>query len=132
MNEQVNLNEEIALEVNSQVEDNVDQGLEIFKGSEEAAPTIITEVQEADAPTLSHLLDEASACKNNRELNKAIFLYESALLQNPDAELSQWIIIDICSLYKMTNQKELIYKTLESEYSNLLDNHIKEVILRNI
>lgn len=85
-----------------------------------------------DALTLADLLDKASECKINHELNQAISLYESALLCDPDPELMTWIVIDLSSLYKITNQRELIIKLLNSNYSKLLNEEIKKDILRNI
>ncbi|HBR02612.1 MAG TPA: hypothetical protein DD738_08375, partial [Ruminiclostridium sp.] len=100
--------------------------------AEQAALAAEKELSEEKAPVLLNLLEEALACKNRHELQRATFLYEAALLQKPDAELLEWIVIDLCALYKMTNQQKLIHKTLESEYSNLLNLQIKEEILRNI
>jgi hypothetical protein len=70
--------------------------------------------------------------KMNHELLRAVTQYEAALLNNPGPELMAWIIIDLCSLYKMTNQRELVHKILYSEFGRMLNVSIKEDILRNI
>lgn len=78
------------------------------------------------------LLDIAIEHKNNRDYYGAIAFYETALVLNPDDELCFLIILDLCSLYKMTNQSESAYKLLESNTCKLLDSNIKADILRNI
>ncbi|MGI6084559.1 MAG: hypothetical protein ACOYIF_03845 [Acetivibrionales bacterium] len=81
---------------------------------------------------ISELLDRALESKNRRNYEDAISAYESALVLNPDDELCYLIILDLCSLYKITEKNELIYRLLESARCKLLTIDKKEDILRNI
>jgi|BioPla2DNA2_1021312.scaffolds.fasta_scaffold10324_3 tetratricopeptide (TPR) repeat protein len=81
---------------------------------------------------ISSLLDIAIESKINHNFQSAIAAYESALILNPDDELCYLIILDLCSLYKMTGNVESIYKLLDSARCVLLNSDRKEDILRNI
>ena len=81
---------------------------------------------------IAELLDIAYENKIKRNYQGAITAYESALVLNPDDELCYLVILDLCSLYKMTGNTESIYKLLDSAQCNLLDMDRKEDILRNI
>lgn len=81
---------------------------------------------------ISELLDIAYESKIKRNYQGAITAYESALILNPDDELCYLVILDLCSLYKMTGNTESIYKLLDSAQCNLLNTDRKEDILRNI
>lgn len=81
---------------------------------------------------ISKLLDIAIESKINHNFKDAIAAYESALILNPDDELCYLIILDLCSLYKMTGNIESIYKLLDSAQCILLNTDRKEDILRNI
>lgn len=81
---------------------------------------------------ISELLDRANESKINHNYQDAITAYESALILNPDDELCYLVILDLCSLYKMTGNTESIYKLLDSAQCNLLNTDRKEDILRNI
>lgn len=81
---------------------------------------------------ISKLLDIAIKSKINHNFKDAIAAYESALILNPDDELCYLIILDLCSLYKMTGNIESIYKLLDSAQCILLNTDRKEDILRNI
>ena len=78
------------------------------------------------------LLDRAFELKNQRNFYGAISYYETALIMNPEDDLRFLIILDLCALYKKTNQPELINKILESTRCDLLNLEIKEDILRNL
>lgn len=101
-------------------------------GFEEATSTIVTEAGEINSETVADLLDQALASKKNHEYQSAISCYETAIAENPDTELLTWIIIDLCSLYKMTNHNDLIHNILDSECSKLLNMEIKKDISLNI
>ncbi|MGI6123774.1 MAG: hypothetical protein ACOYIG_06195, partial [Acetivibrionales bacterium] len=81
---------------------------------------------------IMELLDRALDAKINRNFQDAISSYESALILNPDDELCYHIILDLCSLYKITGKSESIYKLLQSSQCKLLTQDKKEDILRNI
>ena len=70
--------------------------------------------------------------KTGHNYKNAITAFESALILGPDDELCFLIILDLCSLYKMTGNTESIYKLLDSAQCNLLSTDKKEEILRNI
>jgi len=71
-----------------------------------------------------------SKIKHNYQI--AITAYERALTLDPDDELRYLLILDLCSLYKITGNLESIYKLLDSPQSNMLSEDKKEDILRNI
>jgi|GEM_PF-1439856 len=78
------------------------------------------------------LLDIAMDSKINHNYQIAITAYERALTLDPDDELRYLLILDLCSLYKITGNLESIYKLLDSPQSNMLSEDKKEDILRNI
>jgi len=78
------------------------------------------------------LLDKAIESKSQRDLYGAISNYEAALIMNPDDELRYLILLDLCSLYKKTNQPDSVSRILESSQCQLLDLEKKEDILRNL
>ncbi len=99
---------------------------------EEAAPALVQEETDLDESIVKRLLTQAQESKNSHHYLDAILAYEAVLSQSPrDGELFLWVMVDLCSLYKMTHQTPLIYKTLE-EYKNLLDMEVRENILRNL
>lgn len=81
---------------------------------------------------IMQLLDKAFELKNDRDLYGAIANYEAALIMNPDDELRYLILLDLCSLYKKTNQPDSVNKILGSSQCELLDLDKKEDILRNL
>ena len=78
------------------------------------------------------ILEKAMDDKDNKDYEAAIKAYEAALVLRPDKELCYLIILDLCSLYKMTGQTELVYKLLDSNPCELLDSDKKADIIRNI
>ena len=85
-----------------------------------------------NALSLSELVNAGIEYKSDHDFIRAISCYEAALSKKPDSALSALIIIDLCSLYKMTDQKKRAYKTLNSAGENLMNLEIKEEILRNL
>lgn len=81
---------------------------------------------------LLKILEKAMDDKDNKDYEAAIKAYEAALVLRPDKELCYLIILDLCSLYKMTGQTELVYKLLDSNPCELLDSDKKADIIRNI
>ncbi|MCX7772087.1 MAG: hypothetical protein N2376_03125 [Clostridia bacterium] len=84
------------------------------------------------AESLSALLETAMQFKERRSLEEAILCYEKALEHEADHELKTLVVLDLCALYKMTNQAEKVYNLLNSGHNNMLDLEIKEEILRNL
>lgn len=81
---------------------------------------------------IPELIDRAMECKRNHQFPEAITLYEKAVDLRPDADLLNWIIIDLCSLYKRTDQKALADGILRTESCNLVNIKVKESILQNL
>ena len=106
----------------------------IYENREYAEPDLIEiPVYSSDKQSdIMELLDRALDAKINRNFQDAISSYESALILNPDDELCYHIILDLCSLYKITGKSESIYKLLQSSQCKLLTQDKKEDILRNI
>lgn len=82
--------------------------------------------------TLEELINSALDLKDKREYQMAISMYERALDMNPDKQMMTLIIIDLCSLYKLTNRKDLALNMLENVGKKLLDADIKESIMQNL
>ena len=78
------------------------------------------------------IIDKAMTEKDNSNYENAIKSYEAALVLKPEKELCYLIILDLCSLYKKTHQKELVYKLLDSSPCELLNSDKKGEIIRNI
>ncbi|NLX64970.1 MAG: hypothetical protein GX022_09405 [Clostridiaceae bacterium] len=83
-------------------------------------------------PVIIRLLNIAMDSKINHNYQIAITAYERALTLDPDDELRYLLILDLCSLYKITGNIESIYRLLNSVQCNLLSEDKKEDILRNI
>lgn len=107
---------------------------QISENKEYNEPVIIdTPIYYTDKQSdISELLDRAAESKTNHNYQDAITAYESALILNPNDELRFLIILDLCSLYKLTKNSESIYKLLDSAQCNLLNESKKQEILRNI
>lgn len=107
---------------------------QISENKEYNEPVIIdTPIYYTDKQSdISELLDRAAESKTNHNYQDAITAYESALILNPHDELRFLIILDLCSLYKLTKNSESIYKLLDSAQCNLLNESKKQEILRNI
>ncbi len=107
--------------------DEADDFDEVVDQNEVAGPSGI-----AEPSILPRLVDQALEYKNNHHYYEAISAYERALDQEADTKLLELVIIDLCALYKMTNQKELVHKILESDKYKLSDLGIREDILQNL
>jgi len=81
---------------------------------------------------INRLINIAMNSKNNHNFQIAITAYERALTLGPDDELGYLIILDLCSLYKITGNLGSINKLLDSVQCNLLSEDKKEDIIRNI
>jgi tetratricopeptide (TPR) repeat protein len=80
-------------------------------------------------------INEAFRLKERGDSEGAILYYMYALDKNPDKDLTFWIILDICVLYKSLGQAELARDILESiiaGYGNVLDVSVKAEIERNL
>lgn len=81
---------------------------------------------------IMQLLENAIELKSQRDFSGAISSYEAALIMNPEDELKFLLLLDLCALYKKTNQPENVSKILNSTRCELLDLEKKEEILRNL
>lgn len=88
--------------------------------------------EKSDQSDIVQLLNEAIELKNQRDFYGAISYYETALIMNPEDELRFLILLDLCALFKKTNQPESVIKILESTRCELLNLEKKEDILRNL
>jgi hypothetical protein len=78
------------------------------------------------------LLDTAMYFKKCGNYAEAVSCYRRALGHIDDDELLSMVIVDLCSLAKMTNNTSIIHEVLESDRGRLLDSAIKHEILNNI
>ncbi len=112
------------------LKESVQSNIEAYYGY--VVPEAVTEEKEISRPILPSLVEQALENKNNHHYFEAISLYEQAINQETDLKLREWMVIDLCALYKMTNQKEFVNKILEFEDGILQNLEIKEAILRNL
>ena len=131
--------------ISAVIEGEISDGLPAIEKQEEEKQSI-PEVPEYDQPVFAgfpeynadkqseilKLIEIAMEDKTGHNYKNAITAFESALILGPDDELCFLIILDLCSLYKMTGNTESIYKLLDSAQCNLLSTDKKEEILRNI
>lgn len=97
---------------------------------EEAATARVVD-EEHDEQALLRLIDQALEYQSGHQYLDAILTYEAALLHKPEKQLLEWMIVDLCSLYKRTEQQDKVYLAIE-ENKNMLDLEVRENILRNL
>jgi len=128
--EELNVSEE---EVSSE-EQKVPEEQKVSENHEYIKP-VYTEVPTHDSnnqSVITGLLNLAMDSKMNHHYQTAIAAYERALTLDSDDELSYLLILDLCSLYKITGNPGSIYKLLNSVQCNLLSEDKKEDIITNI
>lgn len=82
--------------------------------------------------SINELVERAMKCKREHHLPEAVSFYEQAIALITDADLLPWIVADLCSLYKKTNQKDKAHALLQTARCSLLNIQIKEDILQNL
>ncbi|NLU52488.1 MAG: hypothetical protein GXX10_06460 [Clostridiaceae bacterium] len=106
------------------------EAYEVYEALEQAATSVVTETY--DEPTLENLVESALDYKDKKDYQGAISMYEKAIDKISDNQLLELVIIDLCSLYKLTNQKYLAVKTLEKIDKNLLNPEIIDILQQNL
>jgi tetratricopeptide (TPR) repeat protein len=92
-------------------------------------------VQERENLTIDECIEEAFRLKGQGDTEGAILYYMYALDKNPQKELTFWIVLDICTMYKNLGQSELALDILNSYYEifgNIMDASVRQEIESNL
>lgn len=92
-------------------------------------------VHNRNSLTIEDCINEAFRLKGTGDLESAILHYMYALDKKPGKELTFWIILDICVMYKSLGQNELALDILNSyyeTYGDTMDVSLKDEISRNL
>jgi hypothetical protein len=91
-------------------------------------------MQGRESMTIEECIEEAFRLKESGDSEGAILYYMYALDKKPSKELTFWIIIDICVLYKTLGQLEMALEILNNYYmlGDIIDESSKEEIERNL
>jgi hypothetical protein len=87
-----------------------------------------------DSITIEECIEEAFRLKETGDCEGAILYYMYALDKKPNKELTFWIILDICVLYKSLGQLETALEILNNYYmlGDIIDESSKEEIEKNL
>ncbi len=92
-------------------------------------------VQNCKVLTIEECIEEAFKLKATDDVEGAILYFMDALDKKPRKELTFWIVLDICVLYKNLGQVEFAYDILNSyhdAFGDLMDASVKEEIESNL
>lgn len=92
-------------------------------------------IHDSNILTIEECIDEAFRLRAAGDPEGSILYYMYALDKKPQKELTFWIILDICVMYKSLGQHDLALDILDSYYDiygNEMDSSIKEEIARNL
>lgn len=92
-------------------------------------------LHDSDSLTIDECIEEAFRLKELNDSEGAIIYYMYALDKKPKKDLTFWIILDICVMYKSLGQQELALDILNSYYdiySDIMDISVKEEIETNL
>ena len=92
-------------------------------------------LHDSDSLTIDECIEEAFRLKGLNDSEGAIIYYMYALDKKPKKDLTFWIILDICVMYKSLGQQELALDILNSYYdiySDIMDISVKEEIETNL
>lgn len=92
-------------------------------------------VHNRNSLTIEDCINEAFRLKGAGDFESAILYHMYALDKKPDKELTFWIILDICVMYKSLGQQELALDILNSyyeTYGDTMDISVKEEIRKNL
>lgn len=92
-------------------------------------------MQDSEDLSLRDCIDKACDLRDNGDAEAAAQYFMYALDRKPDKDLTFWIVLDICVLYKSLGQRGLAEEILNSYYDNfsdIMDVSVKEEILLNI
>jgi hypothetical protein len=91
--------------------------------------------QDGGSMTIEECIDEAYRLREAGDAEGAILYYMYALDKQPQKDLTFWIILDICVLYKSLGQQDLALDILNGYYDiygDEMDSSVKEEIIRNL
>lgn len=111
--------------------------LEISVDSSEITDKISIDnyMQDSENLTLEDCIAKAWDLREQGESEAAVQYFMYALDRKPDKDLTFWIVLDICILYKNLGQRKLAEDILNSYYdsfSDIMDESVKEEIRINI
>lgn len=92
-------------------------------------------LQDSDSLTIDECIEEAFRLKELGDSEGAIIYHMYALDKKPEKDLTFWIVLDICVMYKSLGQRELALDILNSYYdiySDIMDISVKEEIENNL
>lgn len=92
-------------------------------------------VQNSNVLSIEECIEGAFKLKETDDVEGAILYFMDALDKKPRKELTFWIVLDICVLYKNLGQVELAYDILNSyhdAFGDLMDTSVKEEIESNL
>lgn len=92
-------------------------------------------VHNRNSLTIEDCINEAFRLKGTGDFEGAILHHMCALDKKPGKELTFWIILDICVMYKSLGQQELALDILNSyyeAYGDTMDISVKDEIRRNL
>jgi len=92
-------------------------------------------MQDRDSLTIEECIDEAFRLKELGDFEGAIIYLMYALDKKPEKDLTFWIVLDICVMYKSLGQRDLALDILNSYYdiySDIMDVSVKEEIENNL
>lgn len=91
-------------------------------------------IQDRDSMTIEECIEEAFRLKGSGDCEGAILYYMYALDKKPSKELTFWIILDICVLYKSLGLLEMALEILNNYYmaGGVFDEFSKDEIEKNL
>ncbi|NLK86150.1 MAG: hypothetical protein GX279_01485 [Clostridiaceae bacterium] len=92
-------------------------------------------IQDSDNMTIEECIDEAFRLREAGDPEGSILYFMYALDKKPQKELTFWIILDICVMYKSLGQQDLALDILDGYYDiygDEMDSSVKEEIVRNL
>lgn len=96
---------------------------------------IENKVYDSEIMTLEECIDEAFRLREAGDLEGAILYFMYALDKKPHRELTFWIILDICVMYKSLGQQDLALEILNGyyeAYGDTMDGRLRDEIVRNL
>ncbi|MGE5614396.1 MAG: hypothetical protein ACM3XR_08315 [Bacillota bacterium] len=119
-------------------DETADMGINILEKSVDSEENIdkmgIENITDRDSITIEECIEEAFRLKESGDFEGAILYYMYALDKEPSKELTFWIILDICVLYKSLGQLEMAIEILNNYYmlGDIIDEYSKEEIEGNL
>ena len=92
-------------------------------------------IHDNDIMTIEECIDEAFRLREAGDFEGSILYYMYAIDKKPQKELTFWIILDICVMYRSLGQQDLALDILNGYYDiygDEMDGSVKEEIVRNL